>query len=30
MAQNYSEGAKKQSAVRRAMQKLDPLGTQGV
>jgi integrase len=30
MAQHYSEGAKKQSAVRRAMQKLDPLGTQSV
>jgi integrase len=30
MAQHYSERAEKRSAVRRAMEKLDPLGTRGV
>jgi integrase len=30
MAQHYSERAQKHSAVRRAVEKLDPLGTQGV
>ena len=30
MAQHYTERAQRHSAVRRAVEKLDPLGTQGV